>query len=135
MQQQNAYLSEWGNNTLDFSKQTPSGLHATTHFIVSAIIPPNVGAPEVLPILEAVSRRHFDGGRIDSDAVGSDHNRRQEILEDLDEMDFRIFALILDKRQLSGHGLRFKGSLFKFMHGLVDRELFDIYPDLEMITS
>ncbi len=135
MQQQTAYLSEWGNNTLDFSKKTPSGLPATTHFIVSAIIPANPGAPELQTILDAVSQRHFNGGRIYSDAVGNDHNRRKEILEDLDEIDFRIFALILDKRQLSGRGLRFKGSLFKFMYGLVDRELFNIYPDLEMITS
>src|SRR4051812_18290623 len=117
MQQQTAYLSEWGNNTLDFSKKTPSGLLATTHFIVSAIIPANPGAPELQTILEAVNQRHFNGGRIDSEAVGNDHNRRKEILEDLDEIDFRIFALILDKRQLSGQGLRFKGSLFKFMHG------------------
>jgi len=41
----------------------------------------------------------------------------------------------LHKRQLSGQGLRFKGSLFKFMHGLAGRELFNTYPDLEMVTN
>jgi hypothetical protein len=134
MQHHIAYLSEWGNNALDFSKKSSSGMPATTHFIISAVIT-GIENKSQMPILEAVSQRHFNGGNIDSEFIGNDHIKRKEILEDLDEVDFKIFALIVDKRQLSGQGLRFKGSLFKFMHGLADRELYNIYPDLEMVTS
>jgi hypothetical protein len=134
MQHRIAYLSEWGNNVLDFSKKSSSGMLASTHFIVSAVITGNETRSQ-MPILEAVKQRHFNGGNIDSELIGNDHIKRKEILEDLDELDFKIFALIVDKRQLSGHGLRFKGSLFKFMHGMADRELYNLYPDLEMVTS
>ena len=135
MQNRIAYLSEWGNNLLDFSKKASSGQSATTHFIVSAITTGNGSLTSALPILEAIRHRYFSGGNIDSEAIGNDHLKRREILEDLDEVDFRVFALIVDKRQLNSQGLRFKGSLFKFMHGLVDRELSSIYPDLEMVTN
>jgi len=134
MQHRIAYLSEWGNNVLDFSKKASSDLAATTHFIISAVITGNETKSQI-QVLEAVRQRYFNGGNIDSEFIGNDHIKRKEILEDLDEVDFKVFALIVDKRQLSGQGLRFKGSLFKFMHGLADRELYNIYPDLEMVTS
>jgi len=38
MHHQTAFLSEWGNNALDFSKKGPSGILPTTHFIVTAHI-------------------------------------------------------------------------------------------------
>lgn len=130
-----AFLSEWGSNALDFSKKGPSGIMPTTHFIVSAIIIGKTDVPSVLPVLEAVSKRHFHGERIDPEIIGNDHIKRKEVLEDLEELHFQIFSVIVDKRQLVGEGLRYKGSFFKFLHGLADRELFRIFPDLEMFTG
>ena len=106
MQHHIAYLNEWGNNLLDFSKNDVSVLPATTHFIVSAITAGNGSMSASLPVLEAISSKYFNGGRIDSEVIGNDHGKRKDILEDLDEIDFKIFAIIVDKRQLSGQGLR-----------------------------
>jgi len=130
-----AFLSEWGNNALDFSKKGPGGILPTTHFIITAIIIDKANALSVLPVLESVSRRYFNGGPIDSESIGSDHAKRKEVLEDLEELPFQVFSVIVDKRQLIGEGLRYKGSFFKFLHGLADRELFRIFPDLEMVTG
>ncbi|CAG5074665.1 hypothetical protein DYBT9623_05352 [Dyadobacter sp. CECT 9623] len=130
-----AFLSEWGNNALDFSKRPGSAILPTTHFIVCAIVIGKADVPCVLPVLEAVSKRHFNGGQIDSEMISSDHIKRKQILEDLEELPFQIFSVIVDKRQLIGEGLRYKGSFFKFLHGLADRELFRIFPDLEMFTG
>ncbi|MCE7061969.1 hypothetical protein [Dyadobacter sp. CY343] len=130
-----AFLSEWGNNALDFSKRPGSTTLPTTHFIVCAIIIGKADVPCVLPVLEAVSKRYFNGGQIDSEKISNDHIKRKQILEDLEELPFQIFSVIVDKRQLIGEGLRYKGSFFKFLHGLADRELFRIFPDLEMVTG
>ncbi|MEO6288247.1 MAG: DUF3800 domain-containing protein [Dyadobacter sp.] len=134
MQNQIAYLSEWGNSELDFKKQGQVE-SISTHFIVTALLVNKSDLPEIIPILEAVRTRYFGGASIGSEAVGNDHEKRKQILEDLDEIGFKIIAIIVDKRQLVGQGLHFKGSLFKFLHGLTDRELYSIYPDLEMSIS
>ncbi|SKC19594.1 DUF3800 domain-containing protein [Dyadobacter psychrophilus] len=130
-----AFLSEWGNNALDFSKKGPSGILPTTHFIVTALIIGRADVENVLAVLKAVSKRHFDGGQIDSEKTGNNHIKRKEVLEDLEELPFQVFSVIIDKRQLIGEGLRYKGSFFKFLHGLADRELFRIFPDLEMVAD
>ncbi|WP_026632539.1 DUF3800 domain-containing protein [Dyadobacter alkalitolerans] len=135
MHHHTAFLSEWGNNTLDFSKKGPSGILPTTHFIVTALIIGKADVENVLAVLKAISKRHFDGGQIDSEKTGNNHLKRKEVLEDLEELPFQVFSVIVDKRQLIGEGLRYKGSFFKFLHGLADRELFRIFPDLEMVAG
>lgn len=134
MQNQIAYLSEWGNSELDFKKQGQVE-SISTHFIVTALLVNKSDLPEIIPILEAVRTRYFSGASIGSEAVGNDHEKRKQILEDLDEIGFKIIAIIVDKRQVIAQGLRFKHSFFKFMHGLADRELSGTFPDLEMSTS
>ena len=125
-----AFLSEWGNNGLDFTK---SGV--STHFIVTALLLDKEDLSEVTRVLSAVQKRYFPNGTIKSDITGTDHNLRKLILEDLLEAPFQIFALVVDKRQLIGEGLRYKGSFYKFLHGLADRELFRIFPNLEMVAG
>ena len=129
MNQYNAFISEWGNNGLDFTKKKVS-----THFIVSAIIITKEAIPEMQRIVHAVQKRHFKGGVIETSMIGHNHNLRKLILEDLLEAPFKIFSLIVDKRQVLGEGLRFKGSLYKFLHGMADRQLFALFPNLEMIA-
>ncbi|CAG5001054.1 hypothetical protein DYBT9275_02585 [Dyadobacter sp. CECT 9275] len=133
MQNHIAFLSEWGNNELDFSKN--GATVPTTHFIVTAIIVQKEQLPDVKRVLEAVSNRHFGGGAIDSRTTGSDHGKRREILEDIDEAPFKIFSVVVDKRQLIGEGLRYRGSFFKFLHSLADRELFRLLPNLDLVAG
>lgn len=125
-----AFLSEWGNNGLDFTKKGVS-----THFIVTAIILDKENLPEVKRVLSAVVQRYFTTGTIKPKVVGTNHKLRKLILEDMLEAPFQIFALVVDKRQLISEGLRYKGSFYKFLHGLADRELFKIFPNLEMSVS
>jgi hypothetical protein len=110
MHHHTAFLSEWGNNALDFSKTGQSGILPTTHFIVTALIMDKADLAGVLAVFEAVSKRHFDGGQTDSDRIGNNYVKRKEVLEDLEELPFQVFSVIVDKRQLIGEGLRFKGS-------------------------
>ncbi|MCF2490752.1 DUF3800 domain-containing protein [Dyadobacter sp. CY347] len=135
MHHQTAFLSEWGNNALDFPKKGPSGILPTTHFIVTSLIVGKADVEKVVAVLGAISKRHFDSGQIDSEKTGNNHLKRKEVLEDLEELPFQVFSVIVDKRQLIGEGLRYKGSFFKFLHGLADRELFRIFPDLEMVAG
>ncbi|TDB66788.1 DUF3800 domain-containing protein [Arundinibacter roseus] len=130
MQNRLAFLDEWGNNGLDFTKKGVS-----THFLVTALILPREELPIAEEVLERVRKKHFQTGPIKTAKVGSNHNRRREVLVDLTDAPFRIFALVVDKRQILGEGLRYKGSFYKFLHGLADRELFRTFPNLQMVTD
>ncbi|MBE8970799.1 DUF3800 domain-containing protein [Nostocales cyanobacterium LEGE 12452] len=133
MQQTVAFLSEWGNDTLDFSKRGAEV--PTTHFIITAIIVEKEDIVPIKRVLQAVRDRHFSGAAIDSEITGNNHAKRKEVLEDMDEAPFKVFSVIVDKRQLIGEGLRYKGSFYKFLHSLADRELFRLLPNLELVSS
>jgi len=133
MQQTLAFLSEWGNDILDFSKHGTDV--PTTHFIITAIVVNKEDIALAKRVLQAVRDRHFSGSVMDSDTTGNDHSKRKEILEDMDEAPFKVFSVIVDKRQLIGEGLRYKGSFYKFLHSLADRELFRLMPNLDLVSS
>lgn len=125
-----AFLASWGNSSLDFTRR-----ETKTHFIVSALTLPDDDVSRAISIMEAIQKNHLGDSRAWSSEVGSNHARRSLVLGELVDAPLGIFALIVDKRQLVGQGLRYKGSFYKFLHGLADRELFRIFPDLQMLAA
>lgn len=130
MHGQHAFVDEFGNTGLDFTKQDVS-----THYIVSAIIVDDAAIPTLETKLDAVRRRHFQTGEMKSSTVGTNDSRRIRILKDLIEIDFHIFAVVADKRLIYGEGLTYKESFLKFMHSLVDRILFRTFQNLKMSSD
>ena len=125
-----AFLDEWGNNGLDFTKPGVS-----THFIVTAITLRKEQLSEAESQLEEIRKRFFQIGPIKSAKVGSDDKRRILILKQLITVPFQLFALVVDKRELRGEGFYYKGSFYKFLHGLADRELYRSFPNLELVAD
>lgn len=135
MHDQIAFLNEWGNDELDFTKKEHGHNVTSTHFIVTALVLSKSDLPTVEAVFKSAGNKYFENGVIDSEQVDNDHELRKLILSDILSEPIRLFALVVDKRQLMGEGLRFKGSLLKFLHGLADRELFNIFNDLEMVGN
>lgn len=126
-----AYLDEWGNNGLDFTKPGVS-----THFLVTALTLPADQRPAAEAHAEAVRKRFFQQGPMKSANLGRDDERRLRVLKTLlTDAPFRIFALVVDKRELDGDGFRYKTSFYKFLHGLAERELFRTFPKLTMTAD
>lgn len=125
-----AFLDEWGNNGLDFTRKQVS-----THFIIAALTLPKEKREDAENVVEAVRKQFFQTGPIKSSKVGDDTKRRRAVLSALVEAPFQIFALVVDKRQLIGEGLRYKGSFYKFLHGLADRDLYRTFPNLELVAD
>lgn len=130
MIEQLAFIDEFGNNSLDFSKQDIS-----THFIIAAIIidPNELAAVE--NEIEKVRKEYFQTGEIKSSLVADNDNRRTKILNDLVTINFHIFAVVVDKRKLTSEGFRYPGSFYKFVHGLADKELFFTFPNLKITAD
>jgi hypothetical protein len=48
------------------------------------------------------------------------------------ELDFSIYAVVVDKRQLTTEGFRYKKSFYKFVNNLLYKELFRTFPELQL---
>ncbi len=125
-----AYLADWGDSGLDFTKR-----ETKTHFIVAALTLPQQNVSKAEEIAWQVQKKYFDTSPVWSDEIGNNHSLRTKALAELMQAPFWIFALVVDKRQLVSQGLRYRGSFYKFLHGLADRELYRVFPDLQMLAA
>ncbi len=135
-----AFLDEWGNNNLKFTKSGRTGMPdhgepVSTHFIITAITLRKEQLSESESQLEAVRERFFQTEPIQSAKVGNDDKRRILILQQLLSVPFQVFALVVDKRELRGEGFYYKGSFYKFLHSMADRELYCSFPNLELVAD
>lgn len=125
-----AFIDEFGNDGLDFSKE-----HVSAHFIVTSIIIEESQLTNIEESIEYIRKKYFQTGEIKSSNVGKNDRRRLNILKDLKDLDFYIFSVVIDKRELKGEGFKYKDSFYKFLHSLVDRELFKIFPNLLVVSD
>lgn len=126
-----AYTDEAGNSSFNFDKPDNS-----TYFIVTSILVKENKIDEVILQVEAVRKQYFQTGEIKSSSIGKNHKRRVSILNALKEIDFKIFAVVVDKSELDKNsGLQYKKSFYKFMNNLVHEELRAAFPILTICAD
>ncbi len=130
MNRQVAFIDEFGNNGLDFSKTDVS-----THFIVTAVLFDEQTLPSEESKIEDVRRTFFQTGEMKSSKIASDDSRRLKLLNALNHINYHIFSVVVDKRELTTEGFKYKPSFYKFLHSLVDSELFRVFPRLQIVAD
>lgn len=85
--------------------------------------------------IENIRKTHFQTGEMKSSKIGTDDGRRLKVIKALDEINYHIFSIVVDKRELTTEGFKYKPSYYKFLHSLVDRELFRVFPKLQIIAD
>lgn len=124
-----AYADEFGTSSFDFEKQS-------SHFIVATVITKTSNVENLLEQIDAIRRKHnFQTGELKSQGVGPNHYRRKRILEDVSKLDISVYAVIVNKRDLSSEGFKYKKSFYKFLNNLLYKELFRTYPQLELYVD
>lgn len=123
-----AFADESGNNSFEFASQG-------THFIVASVILKKEKLAQTEQYIEEIRKRHFQTGEIKSRKVGDQHGRRLKILQELVQADFSIYAVVVNKRKLVGEGFKYKPSFYKFLNGLVYKELFKTFPELDLAVD
>ena len=105
MKNQIAYIDEFGNNGLNFENEGVSN-----SFIVTAILVSESNLKKLESELEIIRKTNFQTGEIKSSKVGSDDTRRLRIISELNSLDYHIFSIVIDKRELKGEGFQYKGN-------------------------
>jgi|TARA_Y100000385_G_scaffold286964_1_gene350117 hypothetical protein len=125
-----AYIDECGNSGFDFESSGVSNF-----YIISSVIIKPEKIIKVKNEAEEIRKKYFQTGEIKSKGVGDDDKRRLKILKKISELDFKIYAYLIDKRKLFSEGFRHNNNLYKFIHNLIDSDLFITYPDLFIIAD
>lgn len=120
-----AFADEFGNNSFDFENQG-------SHFIIASVIMNQDELNEIQIQLEEIRKRFFQTGEIKSSKVKDNHNRRIVILRELKKVNFSVYAVVIDKRKLFGEGFKYKQSFYKYLNGILYKELYRTFPQLEL---
>ncbi|WPO84580.1 DUF3800 domain-containing protein [Chryseobacterium sp. JJR-5R] len=74
----------------------------------------------------------FPKGEIKSSKIKDNHKRRLLILKEIVKLKFNIYSVVVDKSQLYGEGFRYKKSFYKYLNGILYKELYKTFPKLEL---
>ena len=125
-----AFIDEYGDSGLDFSKPNVS-----TYFVVSALIFDKDDIVEQNMKADRIRNKFFHNGEMKSSKIAGNDRRRIEILNAFRELNFSIYAVAFDKRELKAPGFKYHMSFYKFLHGWVDKELFRTFRHLKIVSD
>lgn len=126
-----AFTDESGNSGYDFTKPDVS-----THFIVTAIIVKEENKQDVIDQVESIRKKYFQTGEMKSSSIGKNHKRRVILLSELLKIDFKIFAVVIDKRMVfENSGLRYKQSFYKFINNIIHQGLRETFKYLTVCAD
>jgi hypothetical protein len=126
------FIDEFGDKSIHFQK---GGV--TIYFVVTAIIVNEDSVENIREEFRKISSEQTQAPEIKSSAKAFQKiENRLEMLEAISTLDFRIYSVIVDKRKIfEDSGLKFRNSFYKYINGLLDRELYDYYPYLELVSD
>lgn len=126
-----AYIADYGSFGFDFDDEGVS-----THFVVTAVIVDGNTVSRLEEEVEAIWKRHSLQKDMKTAAFGVEDPRRIKILEELRNLDFHVFSLVVDKRRIkSDTGLAYEASFIKFLNNILHKELYQAFPRLQMIAA
>lgn len=113
-------------------------MDVSKYFIVCAVIIDDEQLNSLSLEVEAVRRKYFQKGEIKSSGVRDrdGHARRIKILESILDLDFKFYAVAVEKEALKRDGgFQYKKSFLKFINGLLYRQLFENYPSVAVFAD
>jgi len=126
-----AYIDETGNTDLETFKDG-----ASNYFIVSAIIVSKDKKQELEEKTDALRLKYFQTGEIKSSGVGNNNQRRTKILAAVNELNFKFYAICVDKEKIyKDSGLQYKKSFLKYINGKLYNRLFTSFLDIHVISD
>lgn len=126
-----AFIDESGAFGWNLDNRTVS-----TCFVITAIIVEECYVEQLKYSIQLIRDKYFQKGEMKSSKVGQNHKRRLKIIEELMPLPFMIYTYVFDKYGfIDSPGLKFRDSFYKFLNGIVHRELRRNFPILKIQTD
>jgi hypothetical protein len=114
-----AHIDEFGTNSIEVHKDGVS-----SHFLICATLIKEENLVAGQKTIDQVRKTHFQNSEIKSSKVKRAHHaRRLTILNDLNEIDFTIYVIVVDKKEIDSEGLSIKQSFYKYFNKLLVTDL------------
>lgn len=106
------------------------------YFIISAIIVTPVKREKLIEDALVIKQKYFQSGEIKSSGVGNNHLRRAKILSAINKLDFKFYALAVDKERIfKDSGLQYKRTFLKYLNGKLYSVLFSSFLDVNIVAD
>lgn len=121
---QYAFVNEYGHYGFDFEQ-----LETSTHFIIVSILVKGSDKEILEQEVERIKLKHFQHGEIDD-------NLRMEILNDLKDLPFKVYAYVIDKRKIrEDSGVTYEKTFIKFFNRKIFEDLFRTFDTLDLVAD
>ena len=131
------YGDEFGTSSMNLQAQ-----NEVSHFVYSAIVVSESNLDNACKVRDYISKNFFQGQRIRSKSRAIKKiDRRIKTLQYLaDNLDFKIYTVVVDKSKIESEGLQIKEVFYKYFQKIFasniisDYQIFEIYVD-ELISE
>jgi hypothetical protein len=121
---QYAFINEFGQYGFDFDQPETS-----THFIIVSILVKESDKEFLEQEVERIKQKHFLKSEIDD-------SLRMEILQNLKDLPFKVYAYVIDKRKIKeDSGVTYKKTFIKFAKGKVFDDLYRTFDTLDLVAD
>lgn len=121
---QYAFINEFGHYGFDFDQPETS-----THFIIVSILVKGSDKEFLEQEVEKIKRNHFPKREIDD-------SLRMEILQDLKDLPFKVYAYVIDKRKIrEDSGVTFEKTFIKFFNRKIFDDLYRTFDTLDLVAD
>jgi biotin operon repressor len=127
------FIDEYGTPELDIEKQG-----VTPYFVYTGIVIGEDQLQNARDIHRRIVDTYFQGTHMKSSNIKNDdkgHGKRMGILSELSKFNHYISALIVDKSELVGDGLKHKRPFVKFFSRLFDKQFLDKYENCHIFLD
>jgi hypothetical protein len=120
---QYAFINEFGHYGFDFEQPETS-----THFIIVSILVKGSEKEILEQEVERIKRKHLSRKEIDD-------SLRMEILQDLKDLPFKVYAYVIDKRKIrEDSGVTYEKTFIKFYNRKIFNDLYRTFETLDLVA-
>jgi hypothetical protein len=121
---QYAFINEFGHYGFDFDQPETS-----THFIIVSILVKGSDKEVLEQEVERIKRRHLQKREMDD-------SLRVEILHDLKDLPFKVYAYVIDKRKIrEDSGVTYEKTFIKFFNRKIYDDLYRTFDTLDLVAD
>jgi hypothetical protein len=121
---QYAFINEFGQYGFDFDQPETS-----THLIIVSILVKGSDKEILEQEVEKIKRNHLQKREIDD-------SLRMEILQDLKDLPFKVYAYVIDKRKIrEDSGVTYEKTFIKFFNRKIFDDLYRTFDTLDLVAD
>jgi hypothetical protein len=121
---QYAFISEFGQYGFDFDQPVTS-----THLVIVSILVKGPDKEILEREVEKIKIKHLQKGELDD-------SLRMEILQDLKDLPFKVYAYVIDKRKIrEDSGVTYEKTFIKFFNRNIFDDLYRTFDTLDLVAN